>query len=72
MAKIPIYNTPEDKHMFYLECEACDENRWRNMVLSIKNRTMTKIIYKQLNSSLRQCMWKIRGLQHGCVPSLDS
>ena len=70
--RIPINNSPEDKAMFRAECEACDENRWYDMVTSIRDRTMTRKVYRQLRSSLRHCMWKIRQLKDGSHPIFGS
>ncbi len=57
-----INNSPEDKRMFLTECDAYDENRWRNMALSVRNRTMTRQTYKELRHSLRKCSYSIKNL----------
>ncbi len=44
------------------EFEAHDENRWRDMVISIRDRTMPRDVHDRLRSSLRDCMRRIRHL----------
>ena len=70
--KIPIYNSLEDKWMYRVESEAYDDNRWYDIVVSIRDRTMTRDIHKQLRSSLRQCLRKIRQLKDGSHPIFNS
>ncbi|KKK86067.1 hypothetical protein LCGC14_2766960 [marine sediment metagenome] len=60
--KIPIHNSSEDKRVFRDECDAYDENIWRNMVISVRDRVMDRKTYKQLRHSLRECMYNIRNL----------
>ena len=66
--KIPINNSPKDKWMYQIESEAYNDNRWYDTVVSIRDRTMTKEVHKQLRSSLRECMWRIRQLRDGSHP----
>lgn len=58
MPRIPIHNK-EDLRLLRDECEAYDEDRWRDMVLSIRDRTMTKGVHKQLRHSLRKLFWSL-------------
>ncbi len=59
MATIPINNIPESKKRFRDECDAYDEDRWYNMVVSVRNRVMTRTVYKQLTQSLREISYHL-------------
>ncbi len=60
--RIPIHSSPEDKRMFRDECNAYDENRWYDMVISIRDRVMDKKTHKQLRHSLRECRYNLNKL----------
>ena len=54
MAKFPINNNPEEKRLFRDEWEAHEENRKRDILNSIRNRTMTKESYLKVVHGLRE------------------
>ncbi len=44
------------------ERKARDDKIWRDMVISVRDRIMTKDVYEQLRHSLRECMYNISKL----------
>ncbi len=62
MPHIPINVTPEDKLMRSLEFEAYNDNIWYDMIISIRDRTMSREVYNQVRRSLRSCLYSIKNL----------
>lgn len=62
MPKFPLYNNSKDEQLFKDECNAYDENRWYDMIISIRDRVMTRKVHKQLCHSLRECRYNLSKL----------
>ncbi len=58
MPKIPIY-AEKDGRMLQIEYEAHEMNRQRDLLLSIRNRTMKRDDYYRLTHWLRSFFWGI-------------
>lgn len=64
MPKIPINNT-KDRKLLRDEYLAHEENRIRDTLVAIRNRTMTKELYLKVTHWLRKFAWNLKQNEFG-------
>jgi len=59
MPKIPMNNSSKDRELLMDECLAYKENEHRDLITSMRNRTMTRKTYRNLMRHLREFCWRV-------------